>query len=179
MSPTETPARRSVRWPLIIVSLLGGHVALMVGAVMIATNDRSFAVTPDYYQRAVNWDREQADRRASEALGWRVAVETSPRVDPLGRRAVAFVLTDARGRAVDGATLDVAYFHHAHAYDRQKLADLTPDPDAATRFTRRLPMRHAGMWEFRFTAKAGGKTFVATQTQVIANADTAAGAGTK
>src|SRR3569623_2033596 len=109
----------------------------MVGAVTIATHDKSFAVTPDYYQRAVHWDEEQAARRASEKLGWRVSIETAPQADPLGRRVVSVVLTDAQGQALPAAQLDVTYFHDAHANEPQTLK-LTPDPDDARRFTQKV-----------------------------------------
>lgn len=162
------PNRRSP-WPWFIVALLGSHVLAMVVAVTIAVRDRSFAVVPNYYQRAVNWDEEQAKFRASEMLGWRVAVETSGHVDPFGRRAVSFVLSDAQGHAIPGATLQVEYFHEAHG-DEDHDVKLTPDAADPTRFTCLLPMRYAGEWEFHFTANAGNQSFVAKQTQTVSNA---------
>ena len=48
----------SIRWPLIVIGLLLGHMAIMFVAVVLATRDHgSSAVIPDYYQKAVNWDR--------------------------------------------------------------------------------------------------------------------------
>lgn len=162
------PNRRSA-WPWFIVALLASHVLAMVVAVTIAVRDRSFAVVPNYYDRAVNWDEEQAKFRASEKLGWQVQVEAAGQVDPLGRRVVSFVLTDSRGHAISGATLQVEYFHEAHG-DEDHDVELTPDASDPTRFTRLLPMRYAGEWEFHFTANAGGQTFVAKQTQTLSNA---------
>ena len=57
---------RSYRWPTIIVALLAGHVVLMMWAVFKATADPNFVVIPNYYDKAVNWDKEQARRAASE-----------------------------------------------------------------------------------------------------------------
>ena len=168
MNATESLQTKRARWPWIIVGLLGGHVLLMVAAVTIATHDRSFAVVPNYYQRAVNWDQTQAEKRASEKLGWHVRVEASSRVDPIGRRAVSFVLADADGKALDHAVLDVEYFHHAHG-DEDKQVKLTPDATDPSRFTVLLPMRYPGNWEFHFTATAGGKTFVSAATEVLHN----------
>ena len=169
MTTTEQAKRvKRARWPWIIVGLLGGHVTIMVVAVIIATNDRSFAVVPNYYQRAVNWDQTQAQKRASEKLGWHVRVEASNQVDPIGRRAMSFVLTDADGKALDHAVLEIEYFHDSHG-DEEKQVKLTPDATDPSRFTVLLPMRYAGNWEFHFTATAGGKTFVAAATEFLSN----------
>lgn len=167
-APSARPSRRS-RWPWIIVGLLGSHVLAMVVAVTIAVHDRSFAVVPNYYQRAVNWDEQQAQLRASEKLGWKVEVEASGQVDPLGRRVVSFVLSDAQGHAIPGTTLEVEYFHDAHG-DEDHVVKLTPDAADPTHFTSLLPMRYAGEWEFHFTAKSGDQTFIAKQTQTVSNA---------
>lgn len=162
-------ARRKSWWPWFVVGLLGTHVAAMAIAVTLATRDRSFAVVPDYYQRAVNWDQAQAQIRASEKLGWRIAVEASDQVDPLGRRVASFVFTDARGSALPRATLEVEYFHHAHG-DDDHMVKLSPDAADPTHFTALLPMRYAGQWEFHFTGQSGGQTFVAKQLQTLSNA---------
>ena len=56
------PIRRragSIRWPLIIVGLLLGHMSLMGVAVTLATRVGRDGVVPDYYQKAVNWDRDR------------------------------------------------------------------------------------------------------------------------
>ena len=48
--------------------------------------------------------------RASQELGWRVAIDPSPEVDRAGRRPVTFTLTDAAGTAVDRlAVYEVPY----------------------------------------------------------------------
>lgn len=167
---TGLPGNRSgKKWPYIILGLLGAHVLTMIIAVTIAVRDPSFSVEPNYYQKGLNWDAERAQLHASEKLGWQVRVEASDVVDPLGRRAVSFVLTDASGKAVQGAALTVNYFHHAHA-DSELEATPASEASDARRFTQVLPMRYAGLWEFHFTAKAGGQTFIASSTQVISNA---------
>lgn len=51
---------RCLRWPLIVIGLLLGHVCLMAVAVTVAVRDRSNPVVPDYYQKAADWDRTHA-----------------------------------------------------------------------------------------------------------------------
>jgi hypothetical protein len=57
--PLPTP-RRHLRWPLIVLGLLVGHISLMVVAVIIATHDQANTVLPDYYQKAQHWDQDRA-----------------------------------------------------------------------------------------------------------------------
>jgi len=60
VKPSVRPERH-LRWPLIVIGLLLGHMAIMFVAVVLATRDRaSSAVIPDYYQKAVDWDRTHA-----------------------------------------------------------------------------------------------------------------------
>lgn len=168
LSPNDnlSTQRRRPIWPFIIVGLLAAHVTGMAIAFTIAQRDRSFLVVPNYYEKAQHWDQARAERAASEKLGWKVSAEASLQVDKQGRRAVSFLLTDAAGRAVNGASLRVDYFHHAHP-DQQQWVQLSPDSTDARRFTVMIPMSYTGLWEFHFTATAGAATYVATQTQYV------------
>jgi nitrogen fixation protein FixH len=164
-SPSR-PSRGSLRWPLIIVALLGGHVALMLTAAAIAVRDRSFAVVPNYYQSALHWDQQQAERRVSAELGWKVQVEPAAQVDPTGGRAVRFVLRDAGNKPIEGATLSLRYYHHAHASDAAEIRLAREEQGV---FSTTLPMRYAGFWQFDVTAEARGRTFTTSLTQYVSN----------
>jgi len=59
-------AERHLRWPLIVIGLLLGHMAIMLVAVVLATREHPSKVIPGYYEKAVNWDRTQAELRAAE-----------------------------------------------------------------------------------------------------------------
>ncbi|HEX8916406.1 MAG TPA: FixH family protein [Humisphaera sp.] len=157
------PKRARKWWPTIIVGLLAGHTSLMVAFYFIATRDRSFSVDPDYYRKAVKWDEAQAERRASEQLGWKAEVRPADRADATGQRAVALSLTDAAGQPLPVAAIEVLYFHHAHGQDA-KTAAVLADPTDGRRFPATLAMPHAGTWEFHLTAKSGTQTFVKTET---------------
>ena len=47
-------------WPVVIVSLLVGGAAANIGFMIVANRDPTFAVEPDYYRKAVDWDRTMA-----------------------------------------------------------------------------------------------------------------------
>jgi nitrogen fixation protein FixH len=163
---SESPARpqRHLRWPLIVIGLLLGHMTIMFVAVALATHDRSSTIIPDYYQKSLNWDRAQAERRASEKLGWNVTVTPSPQVDPLGRRDVLVCVTDAKGAAIADADVEMAYYHLSHPAEVQH-AQLHTGIDG--RITGTLPMRYEGFWQIEVTAKAGEHRFVTVLSQFV------------
>jgi hypothetical protein len=64
VNPTARP-QRHLRWPLIVIGLLLGHMCIMLVAVVLATREHPSKVIPGYYEKAVNWDRTQAELRAA------------------------------------------------------------------------------------------------------------------
>ena len=57
IKPSVRPERH-LRWPLIVIGLLLGHMLLMLVAVVLATREHPSKVIPDYYQKATNWDKQ-------------------------------------------------------------------------------------------------------------------------
>src|SRR5690606_28411313 len=98
------------------------------------------------YRRGLKWDEQKAAMEAGRRLGWTADVEAAGRADASGYRPVTFVLTGPDGRGIEGATLEVAYFHHADGGQVQRLSI-----DAALgkggRYEVSVPMRRAGLWE--------------------------------
>lgn len=166
---TSTLPAKSFRWPAILIALLAGHMLLMVAAVSIATHDRSFVALPGYYERAVHWDQEQADRRQGQKLGWKIDVLASPQVDPLGRRIVSFHVTDAAGKPLKNASLNVRYFHHAQSATPQSLRLTEADADDPARFTVTTQLRNAGLWQFDLVVQAGEQKAAFQQTVTVQN----------
>jgi nitrogen fixation protein FixH len=156
--------KNSRRWPLIIVGLLAVHVTLMLTAAAIATRDRSFAVLPNYYENAVNWDKTRAAMESSRELGWKLQINPAAAIDPHGSRQVAILLTDAQGQPIPNAKLDLTYYHHAHA---NEAASVTLSATEPGRFATNLPMRYDGFWQFKAKVEAGGKTFVTDLSQFV------------
>ena len=162
---TSMPKRRFVRWPWIIVALLGAHASLMMVAVSLAKNDRSFVVIPDYYNRSLQWDQDQANRRASQQLGWQIKIEPAETIDPVGQRAVAFTLVDRDRKPIQGASIQLDYFHGAHAGERNHV--LLTESNIAGRYEAKLPMRYSGFWQFELSADAQQHHFVQSTTQEV------------
>lgn len=98
-------ARR--KWPLAIGGLLIGNVIAMVVLAVVA-NDGGTQVIPAYYDRAAHYDDELARASASRALGWHAEVA-------IAAGAIDVTVSDAAGRAVDGARVRVTGYQRAHA----------------------------------------------------------------
>jgi nitrogen fixation protein FixH len=141
--------------------MLVGFLLISVGAniylVIRATNDPSFAVEPDYYAKAVDWDELQAQRVASERLGWEAAIT-------LGAGELTVTLTDRAGIPVDDARVEVEVFHNARAQDRiiEQLEPVGPG-----RYTLTRTFARSGLWEIRLSAVRDADRFVYTTMEEL------------
>jgi hypothetical protein len=155
------PAARPNRfWPRLVIGLLAGQLLLTGVAVLIATSDRSFAVEPDYYRQALQWDQHRAQLAHNATLGWHAAADVAADATPSGARRVLITLTDRSGAPLEQARVHVTSFAHARAQDRTE-SDLLPEPGG--RYAIGLPLRRPGLWEFRITVERDGETFTAVE----------------
>ncbi len=157
-----TKRKRGWYWPW----ALGGLLAVVVGAyaavVYIVASDPSFAVEKDAYQKGLTFGQTLADRQASDALGWSLDVHVGPAPNRMAE--VRAVLTGRDGAPVDGATIEVEAFHNARAANVLG-ATLVATADHA--YAAPMPLRRAGLWEFRVRARRGADTFFATLTKEL------------
>lgn len=151
-------------WPWIVVVLL----LLAIGAngilLLKATTDPSFAVEPDYYRKALDWNQTQAQARLNSELGWTAEVAVEPVPSVPGRVHVRTRVTDRNGLPLDGALITLEVFHNARSRDRIA-ASLTPQADGV--YVAELPMRRDGVWEFRLRAVRGKDVFTAVLDQDV------------
>lgn len=137
-------------FPYLIIGLLLLSVGSNVYLLVRATNDPSFAVEPDYYEKAVHWDDHQAARAASDKLGWKIRVDAR-------REMLRIELRDALGRPIDGAEVEVIAFHNARAAERINGLML---PRGRGVYVLERPFARAGIWEYRLAAVLEDKTFL-------------------
>ncbi len=139
-------------WPLFVggiaLTCLCGAAAL----IYAAHSDPTFAVEPDYYKRAVQWDETARQRRLDAALGWGIAIESQD------RGGVIATLHDKSGSVIERATLVATAFANARASERQEVS-FTPMGDG--RYRAELTPGIAGSWRFQFVAQNGGDIFTA------------------
>jgi hypothetical protein len=91
-------AGSSRKWPMIVVGMLVAHASLWVGAVFIARSNATFAVEPDYYQKALHWDETAAQAAENRRLGWGMTWELSAAGGADQTRRVTATLVNRDGR---------------------------------------------------------------------------------
>lgn len=145
-------------WPWAIVLVLGLTVGGNLWVMRLAGSDPSFAIEPNYYRQAVNWDSTMAQATRNDALGWALTARLGA---PLtgGHTEVVATLRDASGEPLTGATVRVAASHNARGAEILT-AELT---DAGNgRYVATIPAARRGLWELRFEAERSGDEFTAT-----------------
>lgn len=149
-------------WPYIIGGALALHVVGSMVMVYFATSNESYAVEPDYYQKALNWDDRRAQDRVNAGLGWVLEFTVEPA--PLGRDPVLHVeLTTTGGEPVADASVAVEAFANARRDDiLTATLSATENGHETT-----LPMRRDGLWEFRFTVTRGEDLFTYRDTRHV------------
>jgi nitrogen fixation protein FixH len=159
--PHKGPPVRSRFWPWpgMVFVLLAGNMAIVSTMIYAATSDKSFSVEPDYYRKAVEWDRSATQRAHNAALGCNVSVAPAPVGAPIAAR-----LVDDQGQAIRGADVEVVAFHNARASNRLEttLEEIEPGLYRSTEVLMR-----PGLWELRFTIKIGGEAFTQSVTHVV------------
>lgn len=153
-------------WPAIIVVLLVGSAGANIGFLIVANRDASFAVEPDYYRKAVEWDRAMAQEARNAELGWAVSARLE-RADT-GRARLVTLVQDRAGAPLAGAAVLVEAFPSARAREIASVA-LEPTGDAGV-YAGILPSGRPGLWELRVRVTRGGQVFTRTLSQDLAAA---------
>ena len=150
-------------WPIGVAVILGATVMANIVVMRVATNDPSFAIEPDYYQKAVAFDSSIAGERRSLALGWS-ATSKIVENDSIGRPTLTVTLLDSQRQPVQGATMKAVALANVRANDlvSVSLTEVAPGEYAA-----RLGARIRGQWEVRVDAVRGTDHFAAsTRTDI-------------
>jgi nitrogen fixation protein FixH len=147
--------KKGLGWPIGIATILFATVASNIGVILITKDDPSFAVEPDYYRKAVEWDSTSARRARSDALGWQV----TPTVQ-VGRTnsELSLTLVDANGASIDGAMIAGELLHVARASQMQTIQFTARDNG----YVATVQMPRAGVWELRLDATRGDQRFLRT-----------------
>jgi nitrogen fixation protein FixH len=151
-------------WPVAVIGL----AAVVLGAnfflVYLAVSDPSFAVEPNYYQKALDWDEHRSQEKLNLDLGWKFNFNLAMERGPDGTLELRALLFDRDGLPIDNARVKVVTFHNAlSAYPLE--ADLDANGDGA--YTATLPIRRPGLWEFRFVVDRDDQRFVQTEIREV------------
>ncbi len=129
-------------------------MSLTIGGIMVyfATNDPSFAVEEDYYQKGLQWDQTMAQKRVNQELAWKVrpaVVEGQLQVK----------VTDANDSPVVGGKLEYVVFHNARASQRLK-GEAVDQPGLAGTYTADVHFDRPGTWVVRYRIQRGDDLYV-------------------
>jgi len=147
--------KRGMQWPIGIALVLILSAGSNIWVAMIASRDESFAVEPEYYQKAVHFDDEMALREASYRLGWHLTPSLALG-SPSREGTVSAALTDSAGTPIRGATVQLLAMHNARA-SHQLTATLAEVGDGVYRAP--LDAERPGEWELRFIVTHGSERF--------------------
>ena len=150
-----TPNGRS-SWAWVPVLMLGSMFVGLGSMAYVAIDDPHFALEPDYYDKAVHWDRSQAEAHASAETGLSLEL-TQPLVTSAdGSADVEIRVTDREKRPFPGASVELRAFPNAYA---GRVVKLTLRENAPGVYAGRLPRSVLGLWELRFDLLRGALHF--------------------
>lgn len=143
-------------FPGIVFALLGTNVCIVGATVYLANSDRSFAVVPDYYQKALAWNQTASQRDRNRLLAWSVDVAVG--APGVRGRTVSARVADRDGKAIERGKVELIAFHDARAGE-QFSATLTENSPGV--YGASMPLERAGSWEFRVRVVRGPDVFTA------------------
>jgi len=147
--------KRGAWWPIGITTVLATTVAANLWVMRIANDDPSFAIEPDYYQKAITWDSTLAQARQDSILGWRLK-PTLEIVAATGKTRITAILTDSLGTPISGAMVKLSALPVARA---GQVHETTLTAAGAGEYTGQLDAQRQGRWELRFDVRAGSTRF--------------------
>jgi nitrogen fixation protein FixH len=154
-----TDARRRTPgwwWPWFVVALLvatAGGQGIMLYA---ATHDPTFAIEPDYYQKAVAFDTTIQQERGNLALGWTATARAAATPAAI---VLQVTLTDRDGAPVAGAHVAGVAIHNLDGSTHHE-ATFTELGHGA--YEARVASTRHGLWELRLDAKRAQDRFTPT-----------------
>lgn len=145
----RSAARSSARsiWAWVPALMLGCMFLGLGTMTYLATSDPHFALEPDYYDKAVHWDRSRAEARASAETGLSLSLTRRLAVATDGSVEVEVRVVDGQNSPFVGAQLQLQAFPNAYAERAQQLTLRETAPGV---YLGRLEHGVLGLWELRF-----------------------------
>jgi len=140
-----------------VFALLGLNVCIVGATVYLAHADKSVAIEPDYYHKAVMWEEHRRDDARSHALGWNLLLTAGPVAG--ARTPVTITLQTRAGAPIIGAAVRVIAFHNLRSADRQRVA---LDEAGEGRYEGWMNADRSGLWQFQCRAVRAHDVFTQT-----------------
>jgi nitrogen fixation protein FixH len=171
MTNTDPPTSRSgAVWAWVPALLLGTMLLGLGTLAVIATDDPHFALEPNYYDKAVHWDRTQRERRDSAALGLELTLTKALAQAADGTIEIELRVESRERAPLQSAAIELEAFPNAYAsrIERVKLLETAPGVYRA-----RLKGQARGLWELRFDIVKGPLRFQQSLRRDVGKGDAA------
>lgn len=152
-----------IAWPAFVISILLMGMVTTLYTVYLA-NQSPPQVVENYYEKALNWDSEQAVVAASQALGWDLQLAIVPSRTGATERTIKVTLLDAAGQPITNLEGTV----RARRPDQIGIlaeTALTVRPDGS--YEAHLPLAQRGLWDLEVVAQRDNERFVQTVRREI------------
>jgi len=136
----------------------------------VAIDDPNFALEPNYYDKAVHWDRSQAEARHNSELGLKIELVAPLAMGADGKVDVRFSVKDRRDLAFSGAEVEVEAFPNAFASRVEHVNLRETEPGL---YTGELARGVRGLWELRIVVKEGSLRYGDVQRHDVGKGDSA------
>ena len=162
--------RSGTVWAWVPALLLGSMLLGLGTLAYIAIDDPHFALEPNYYDKAVHWDRAQSEARDGAALGLALALTKPLALAMDGTLEVEVRITDRERALLSPAVVQLEAFPNAYAsrVEQVTLSEVSPGVYRA-----RLRGQARGLWELRFTVAKGNLRFHQGIRRDVAKGDAA------
>lgn len=148
-------------WPHFIFVLLALNFTVVGITVFVATSDPSFAVVPDYYTKAVEWDVQKEKQLASDALGWHVHAAAIPSGSAMSIRVI---VSDKDSKPIGDAKVTADVFHSKFPGQRATV-ELTSSIDGGYEVP--VPTPHIGEWNIELRIERDDHTYLGSHAVYI------------
>ena len=140
-----------IAWPAFVVLLLLIGVGSAFSALWAARSDGGVEAVRDYYQHAVRWVEEAAQRSESARLGWSLSAHVSPAGED-GLSRLELTIRDSGGQPVSGlqGTVRLLRPQSVEAVAELPLVESPSDPGV---YSQQAPIIGAGLWDFEVVAQ--------------------------
>mgnify|MGYP001555754167 CR=1 FL=1 len=167
--PSLANRRAAIRWGSLVVGMLTLQVILGVVAITLATSDQSAAVIPDYYNKALAWDEQRAQREASQSLNWQLEfVETN--YGKVGS-GLQINIRNEQNQPVQIQSGSVQLYRHARAAD-VVVAPIAKADDGIIEVASCFP--HLGVWQVELDVidRDGNRFVESRRMDIVGNSAT-------
>ena len=155
---TEVEAKGS-GWAWVPVGLLVASTLGVGSMALVAVHDPSFALEPNYYDKALHWDRAQAQAADNQRHGYTIELVQGIAVDQAGNARVRVRIADASGLDANDAIVSGTAFANAYASETTPLTFVRAESGV---YAATVRARHLGLWEFRLIVDRGNARVTST-----------------